>query len=299
MESLHPRMYLTHVLLSPKGHSPGWGHPGWSPEKNPQQYPGDAGTDEPDPVGGGLTFTCLGSPLPPGPAPSAPPSRPPVLGPPQGQQPPARRPPATGRTKQRSSQETSPRICATHMMEKKGMGTEENRSWEGAGNTEEYFLKRILIRKAIIVLGGKKKKKKKRAWEIHAVCPIGDQKQFLSNSLWEGDLAGAKKHVQENKCEGERQGPPFSPVPSAALPGLAQQPRAKRMDRRTGSHPWNQPGNIQSRCYRALRIFLSLENILETPMKETCFPCQLPGLRRDFCPPGSGRTWGHLKGQPS
>ena len=72
MESLHPRMYLTHVLLSPKGHSPGWGHPGWSPEKNPQQYPGDAGTDEPDPVGGGLTFTCLGSPLPPGPAPSAP-----------------------------------------------------------------------------------------------------------------------------------------------------------------------------------------------------------------------------------
>jgi len=119
MESLHPRMSLTHVLLSPKGHSPGWGHPGWSPEKNPQQYPGDAGTDEPDPVGGGLTFTCLGSPLPPGPAPSAPPSRPPVLGPPQGQQPPARRPSATGRTKQRSSQETSPRICATLMMEKR------------------------------------------------------------------------------------------------------------------------------------------------------------------------------------
>ena len=175
MESLHPRMYLTHVLLSPKGHSPGWGHPGWSPEKNPQQYPGDAGTDEPDPVGGGLTFTCLGSPLPPGPAPSAPPSRPPVLGPPQGQQPSARRPPATGRTKQRSSQETSPRICATHMMEKKGMGTEENRSWEGAGNTEEYFLKRILIRKAIIVLGGKKKKKKKKG--------LGRSMQFVPSEI--------------------------------------------------------------------------------------------------------------------
>lgn len=97
---------------------------------------------------------------------------------------------------------------------KKGMGTKENRSWEGAGNTEEYFLKRILIRKAIIVLGGKtKRKKKKRAWEIHAVCPTGDQKQFLSNSLWEGDLAGAKKHVQENKCEGERQGPTLLSCP--------------------------------------------------------------------------------------
>lgn len=60
----------------------------------------------------------------------------------------------------------------------------------------------------IIVLGGKK-----RAWEIHAICPIGDQKQFLSNSLWEGDPAGAKKHFQENKCERERPGPSFSPVP--------------------------------------------------------------------------------------
>ena len=71
-----PTLTCPRVLLFPKGHSPGWGHPGWSPEKNPQQYPGDAGTDEPDPVGGGLTFTCLGSPLPPGPAPSTPPSRP-------------------------------------------------------------------------------------------------------------------------------------------------------------------------------------------------------------------------------
>lgn len=44
-------------------------------------------------------------------------------------------------------------------------------------------------------------------------CPIGDQKQFLSNSLWEGDLAGGKKHFQENKCELERPRSLFSPAP--------------------------------------------------------------------------------------
>ncbi|TKC53099.1 hypothetical protein EI555_014694 [Monodon monoceros] len=51
-------------------------------------------------------------------------------------QPPARRPRATGRTKQRSSHETSPRTTrATSDDGKKGMGTKENRSREGAGNT--------------------------------------------------------------------------------------------------------------------------------------------------------------------
>lgn len=247
-----------------------------------------------------MTFTCLGSPLPPGPAPSAPPSRPLVLGPPQGQQPPARRPPATGRTKQRSSQETSPRICATQMMEKKGMGTKENRSREGAGNTEEYFLKRILIRKAIIVLGGKtKRKKKKGLGRSMQFVPPEIKSSFSPTPSGKVTWRAPRNTFRKTNVKGRDRGPPFSPVPSAALPGLAQQQRAKRMDRRTGSHPWNQPGNIQSRCSRAIRIFLSLENILETPMKETCFPCQLPGLRREFCPPGSGRTWGHLKGQPS
>lgn len=43
--------------------------------------------------------------------------------------------------------------------------------------------------------------------------PIAAQEQFLSNSLWEGDLAGAKKHFQENKCERERPGSLFSPAP--------------------------------------------------------------------------------------
>lgn len=106
-----------------KGHSPGWGHLGWPPEKNPEQYPGDAGTDEPDPVCGGLTFIRLGSPLPPAPPHSAPHASPLVLRPrpPQGQ-PPARRPRAAGRTEQRSSHETSPRICATQMMEKRERG---------------------------------------------------------------------------------------------------------------------------------------------------------------------------------
>lgn len=197
----------------PKGHSPGWGHFGWPPEKNPEQYPGDAGTDEPDPVCGGLTFTCLGSPLPPGPAPSAPRAGPLVLCPPQGQ-PPARWPRATGRTKQRSSHETSPRTRATQTMEKKGNGDKRKQILGGGGKYKEYFLKRILTRKAIIVLGGEK-----RAWEIHAICPIGDQKQFLSNSLWEGNPARAKKHFQETNVKGrDRRRPSLLPLGCSSRP---------------------------------------------------------------------------------
>lgn len=69
----------------------------------------------------------------------------------------------------------------------------------------------------------------KRAWEIRAICPVGDRKPFLSSSLWEGDLAGAETHFQENKCEGERPGPPAL-APQAAPPGLAQWLRARQTD---------------------------------------------------------------------
>lgn len=70
-----PHLPNTHASLL-KGHSPGRGHLGWPPEKNPEQYPGDAGTDEPDPVCGGLTFVRLSSPLPPGSPTPAPPHTP-------------------------------------------------------------------------------------------------------------------------------------------------------------------------------------------------------------------------------
>lgn len=61
-----------------------------------------------------------------------------------------------------------------------------------------------------------------------------------------------------------------------------------RAGRRTAA-PGNHSGKIQSRCHWAnRRIFPSLETILETPMKETCFSCQLLGLKRNFCPPGLG-----------
>lgn len=100
---------------------------------------------------------------------------------------------------------------------------------------------------------------KKRAWAIHVICPLGDQKQFLSNSLWEGDLAGAKKHFQENKCEGKRQGPPFSPIPGVALPGLAQQPRARRTGGQTGSRPreplWENPIPLPLGKQKNLSVF--------------------------------------------
>lgn len=92
---------------------------------------------------------------------------------------------------------------------KKGNGDKRKQILGGGGKYKEYFLKRILIRKVIIVLREKKKKGLGRSTRF---VPIGDQKQFLSNSLWEGDVARAKKHFQENQCEG-RDGPPFSPVP--------------------------------------------------------------------------------------
>ena len=122
----------------PKGHSPGWSHLGWSPEKNPEQYPGDAGTDEPDPVCGGLTFTGLSSPLPPGPAPSAPHAGPGSLataGSATCQE-------ATGNRKNPAAlqpRDVTKNMCHSDDGKKKGMGTKEYRSWEGAGNTRNIF----------------------------------------------------------------------------------------------------------------------------------------------------------------
>lgn len=84
--------------------------------------------------------------------------------------------------------------------------------------------------------------------------------------------------------------------PWAALPGLTQQPHARqtgqagRRAATTGAIPAaaGQTGE-----------FLSLETISETPMKKTRFSCRLMGLKGGFCPPQSGRPWGHRKGQPS
>lgn len=119
------------------------------------------------------------------------------------------------------------------MTEEKGIGDKRKQILGGGGKHEEYFLKRILIRKAIIGLGGRE-----RAWEIHAIRPIGDQKQFLSNSLWEGNLARAKKHVQENKCEGERPETPCSPVPGLLLQASRSSHAPGRRGRQTAdSHP--------------------------------------------------------------
>lgn len=114
------------------------------------------------------------------------------------------------------------------------MGTKENRSWEGAGNTGIFF-KEDSHKESDHCSWGKT-----RAWEIHAICPVGDQKQFLSNSLWEGDLARAKKHFQENKCEGERQGPPSLP-----MPGCSSRPHSTATCQADGQPPqetlWENP----------------------------------------------------------
>ena len=214
----------------PKGHSPGWGHLGWSPEKNPEQYPGDAGTDEPDPVCGGLTFTCLGSPLPPGPAPSAPHAGPRFF----VHRRVSRLPGGHGQQEEPSSAPAMRRHqehVQLQMMEKREWGQKKIDPGRGR-ETQGIVFKEDSHKESDHCSW-----RKKRAWEIHAVCTIGDQKQFLSSSLWEGDPAGAKKDFQEHKCEGETQGPHFSPVPGAALPGLTQQPRARRMGRRRVATP--------------------------------------------------------------
>lgn len=165
------------------------------------------------------------------------------------------------------------------------MGTKENRSWEGAGNTEEYFLKRILIRKAIIVLGGKtKRKKKKGLGRSMQFVPPEIKSSFSPTPSGKVTWRAPRNTFRKTNVKGRDRGPPFSPVPSAALPGLAQQQRAKRMDRRTGSHPWNQPGNIQSRCSRAIRIFLSLEYFRNSNERDL-FPLSAPGAAKGFLSP--------------
>lgn len=104
------------------------------------------------------------------------------------------------------------------------------------------------------------------------MCPIGHQKQFLSNSLWEGDLARAKKHFQKNKCEGERPGPPLAPVPDAPL-GLSQQPSAWRtgqMDRQPPQEPlWE---NLFLPPLGKQKNFSVFGEYFRTPMKDTVSP---------------------------
>lgn len=95
---------------------------------------------------------------------------------------------------------------------------------------------------------------------------------------------------RKTNVKGRDRGQSLLSRPQAALPGLAQQPRARRTD---GQPPGSHSGNIHSYCRWAnRRILLSLENILETPMKKTCFSDWLMGLKRDSCLPGSGRTRG-------
>lgn len=67
--------------------------------------------------------------------------------------------------------------------------------------------------------------------------PIGDQKQFLSNSLWEGVLARAKKQFQENQCEGGDRGHPSPPsLGCSSRPHPAATCQADGAGGQTGSH---------------------------------------------------------------
>lgn len=103
---------------------------------------------------------------------------------------------------------------------------------------------------------------------------------------------------RKTNVKGRDQAPPAPPRPQAAPPGRTQWPCAQQTDGRTAAR--NHSGNIPSRCRWAnRRIFLSLENILETPTEETRFSCWLTGLKRDSCLPGSRRTQGPRTGQPS
>lgn len=120
------------------------------------------------------------------------------------------------------------------------------------------------------------------------MCPIGHQKQFLSNSLWEGDLARAKKHFQKNKCKGERQGPPLAPVPDAPL-GLSQQPSAWRtgqMDRQPPQEPlWE---NLFPPPLGKQKNFSVFGEYFRNSNERHRFSCRLMGLKGAFVLLGQG-----------
>lgn len=87
---------------------------------------------------------------------------------------------------------------------------------------------------------------------------------------------------RKTNVKGRDRGHPLLSCPWAALPGPAQQPHARRTGQADSGQP---PGTTvgTSHCLWANRIiFLPLENILETPMKETCFSCGLMGLKSGF-----------------
>lgn len=208
----------------PKGHSPGWGHPGRPPEKNPEQYPGDAGTDEPGPVCGGVTLACLGARCPRA-APSAPRRRP-VLRPLQGQ-PPARRPRATRKNQAALQPRDATKNTYNSNDGKKGKGGEESGS--GRGGTHREVLKEDSHTE---IHDGSWVRKKGLGRSLR-LCLIGDGKQLLSNSLWEGESGRSPETLSGNECEGERQEPP--PLLSSAAPGgLTRQPSVRRGQRTDG-----------------------------------------------------------------
>lgn len=87
--------------------------------------------------------------------------------------------------------------------------------------------------------------RKKRAWEFHAICPTGDQKQCLSSSLWEGEPARAKDTFRKTDVKG-RDRPPFSPVPGLLFQASLN---SHKSGGRTSSQPGNHSEKTHSHCH--------------------------------------------------
>lgn len=232
-----------------------------------------------------MTFTRLGSPLPPGPAPSA--HAPPPGSPSTARPAPAGRPRTTGRTTQRPGRETSPRARATQMMEKREWGQKKIDPGRGR-EIQGIFFKEDSNKESDHCSWGKK--------------GLGRSMRFVQSetkSSFSPTPSGKvtwpepRNTFRKTNVKGSDTGHPSLLSPGcSSRPGSTATSRADgRTGRRwTGSHPDNHSGKARSHCHWAnRRIFQSLENISETPMKETCFSRRHMGLKRGFCPPGSGR----------
>lgn len=119
------------------------------------------------------------------------------------------------------------------MMEKKGNGDKRKQIQGGGGKYKEYFLKRILIRKAIIVL---REKKKKGLGDPRDLSPSETKSSFSPTPSGKAIWPEPRNTFRKTNVKGET-GAALLSCPWAALPGLTPQRRGRRADRQPPREP--------------------------------------------------------------